>query len=284
MMKNKIPEKTIGLLSQILPDNYTHKQIDGLFLHASASENIPEKNKEKNKPDKVTDWLRMVNQGHDSPITVLEAIIEAFMEKTEPENCCYAGKSFNSNEEAIKAFEADKTKIIESLNENGLQYLPGGEIVSGGATPTRSLYEHVKRKKLPAVNIEIRRALSNVEKDPMAAVHNAGCVLEASLKAYLNHYHIDYKEETDSLLNLWKKVVGHIGINPKEMDNKGLKKIASGLYNIVDGTMYLRNKKSSAHGRSATQLQKSNIRPRHARLAIHAAHTVSAYILELLDN
>ena len=115
--------------------------------------------------------------------------------------------------------------------------------------------------------------MDNVEKDPLAAAHNAGSVLEASLKAYLDHHDTSYKEDTDSLSDLWKKVVDHIGLHPKEMDDKDLKKIASGLNSIVDGTMHLRNKKSSAHGKSEEQLKSINIRPRHARLAIHAAHS-----------
>ncbi|WP_081758985.1 abortive infection family protein [Thioalkalivibrio sp. HK1] len=43
------------------------------------------------------------------------------------------------------------------------------------------------------------------------------------------------------------------------MDEKDLKKIASGLFQIVDGTMHLRNKKS-------------------------AAHTASLYVLELMEK
>jgi len=136
---------------------------------------------------------------------------------------------------------------------------------------------------LAAIQIEIDRALANVEKDPIAAAHNAGSVMEAALKAYLNHHKVAYKEETDTLSDLWKSVVEHIGIHPKEMDDKDLKKIASGLFSIVDGTMHLRNKKSAAHGKSEAQMKENTIRPRHARLAIHAAHTVSAYVLELIE-
>jgi hypothetical protein len=123
-----------------------------------------------------------------------------------------------------------------------------------------------------------------LENDPVAAIHNAGSVLEASLKAYLGHYNIDYKEETDTLSDLWKKTVEHIGIHPKDLPDKDLKKIASGLFNIVDGIMHLRNKKSAAHGKSEEQFRQNTIRPRHARLAIHAAHTISTYVLELMGD
>jgi hypothetical protein len=41
-----------------------------------------------------------------------------------------------------------------------------------------------------AVDVEIRRALNNVESHPLGAVHNAGSVLEASFKPYLDHHKV----------------------------------------------------------------------------------------------
>lgn len=276
-MKDKIPAATIGLLSQIMPDYYTHNDIDGLFLTASAPENIPE----GSKSSKVMTWLRAVNAECASPLEVLGTIIGDFMDK-EPYN---PNKFFDkkSDDEYARKLKDAQEKVTQSLAKDGLCYARGGYITKGGSIPTLSLQQNVEKRGLSAVEIEIKRALNNVESDPLTAVHNAGSVLEAALKAYLVHYDIAYKENSDTLSDLWKKVVEHIGISPKEMGNKDLKKIASGLYNIVEGTMYLRNKKSSAHGRSEEQIKQISIRPRHARLAIHAAHTVSAYVLELLE-
>ncbi|MFN9003005.1 MAG: abortive infection family protein [Alphaproteobacteria bacterium] len=183
----------------------------------------------------------------------------------------------------LQALRQAQGEIQQALAKDGFQYSRGGYLTKGGALPTRSLQENVKKMGLAAIQIEIDRALANVEKDPIAAAHNAGSVMEAALKAYLNHHKVAYKEETDTLSDLWKSVVEHIGIHPKEMDDKDLKKIASGLFSIVDGTMHLRNKKSAAHGKSEAQMKENTIRPRHARLAIHAAHTVSAYVLELIE-
>lgn len=276
-MKIKIPAATIGLLSQILPDHYTHDGLNGLFLTASAPETIPE----GSKPSKVTTWLRAINAECPDPLSVLGTIIEDFMDK-EPYN---SNKFFDkkTDEEYTRNLKEAQEKIALSLAKDGMKYSRGGHITKGGSVATISLQENVTKRGLSAVEIEIKRALSNVESDPLAATHNAGCVLEASLKAYLFHHRLTYKEETDTLSDLWKKVVEHIGIHPKELDDKDLKKIASGLFNIVDGTMHMRNKKSAAHGKSEEQLRQNTIRPRHARLAIHAAHTVSAYVLELME-
>jgi len=277
VVKTRIPAATIGVLSKILPERYSHSGLNGLFLTASAPENIPDGNKE----NKVTTWLRAINTECADPLIVLGHIIEDVMEK-EPDTS--SGWGLQDKVELARKLKEDQEKIAQTLAKDGLSYSRGGHVTKGGATPTLSLQEDVSKRGLAAVDIEIKRALRNVESDPMTAVHNAGSVLEATLKAYLGHYKVEYKEDSDKLSILWQKVVEHIGIHPKELDDKDLKKIASGLYSIVDGTMHLRNKKSAAHGKSEAQMKQNTIRPRHARLAIHAAHTVSAYVLELLEE
>lgn len=275
-MKTKIPAATIGLLSKVFPDYYTHNDIDGIFLTASAPDSIPE----GSKPTKVLTWLRAINNQSDEPLEILGSVIEDFMDQESYNQSIYDSSNPDDYEKKLKDTQK---KIIATLAKDGLSYSRGGHISKGGSVPTLSLQDSVKKKGLSAVDIEIKRALSNVESDPLTAVHNAGSVLEASLKAYLDYFKLEYNKNSDTLSSLWQKVVKHIGISPKEMENKDLKKIASGLFNIVEGTMHLRNKKSSAHGRSEEQIKQISIRSRHARLAIHAAHTVSGYILELLE-
>jgi hypothetical protein len=278
VMTAKIPAATIGLLSQILPNYYTHAGLEGLFLTASAPDNIPD----GSKPDKVATWLRLTNQHCEEPLKVLGNLLADFMDRE-----IYTQKWYgsSSDEEEEKKRNEAREKIVQSLAKDGLKYSRGGHIAKGSSVVTISLQQSVAKLGLPAVEIEIQRALAHVDNDPLAAAHNAACALEASLKAYLSHYGIpSYKEESDTLSDLWKQVIEHIGIKPKELDDKDLKKIASGLFNIVDGTMHLRNKKSAAHGKSEEQLKQNTIRPRHARLAIHAAYTISAYILEFIEN
>ncbi|KAB2885897.1 MAG: abortive infection family protein [Albidovulum sp.] len=53
-------------------------------------------------------------------------------------------------------------------------------------------------------------------------------------------------------------------------------------YTTRRGTIFLRNKKSSAHGRTETQIKENELRPRDARLVIHSAHTLAAYVIECM--
>lgn len=269
----RIPTAIIGLLSQIFPDRYTQAGIDSLFLTAGAPEPIPE----GSKATKVQAWLRQTNAVLPEPIKVLGLILDDFMEMQVdsrplwPDSANYAAM-----------LEAEKVRVRETLARDGLTYLRGGTIAKGGAVPTLSLDQSVKQHGLTSVDIEIKRAFTMIEQDPHAAAQYAGNVLEATLKAYLDHKQAPYKGG-DALANLWKQAAAQIGLRAGDWDNKDLRKIASGLHNIVDGIAHLRNTKSGAHGRSEEQRQSINIKPRHARLAIHSAHTVAAYVLELIE-
>lgn len=268
-----IPTSIIGLLSQIFPDRYTQAEIDALFLYSGAPEPIPDLSKAK----KVQAWLRRTNQLHDEPLKVLGQILDDFMEKTD------VGAGFwssSTTDEEIK-LEKDKAKIQETLARDGMSFARGGTILKSGTTSTLSLDESVKKHGLASVEIEIKRALSQIEADPHAAAQYAGNVLEASLKAYLDAKKRKYGNG-DTLHDLWKIALVEIGLRPVDLDSKDLRKIATGLNSIVDGIMHLRNKKSGAHGKSETQTKNFVIKPRHARLAIHSSHTVAAYVLELI--
>lgn len=273
----KIPAAIIGLLSQIFPEYYSHAELDALFLMASAPAEVPA----GNKSVKVTAWLRAANKECSNPIEVLGALLESFMDG---QPVRYYGVDAPEKEERERLHKETKKKIEQTLAEDGFVYSRGGYISKGGSIPTISLQERVSAQGFTAIEVEVKRALSNVEKDPLSAVHNAGAALESTLKAYLEHYGLIYNETTDTLSSLWNKVVVHIGISPKEMGDKDLKQIASGLFSIVQGTMHLRNKKSASHGKSETQFKNNTIRSRHARLAIHSSHTLCVYILELLES
>lgn len=83
------------------------------------------------------------------------------------------------------------------------------------------------------------------------------------------------------LQGLWKTVRDSLGLDTKIIEDEDLKRILSGLYSITDGIGALRTHASSAHGagRKIYRLQ-----PRHARLAINAAHTLTMFILESWDE
>lgn len=279
-MTDKIPSPVIGVLGEIFSDYYTHAEINRVFTYADAPGDAPD----GNKVQKTVDWLRRTNKEAKHPQEVLGQLLEEILEK-EPWNPDGSGLFGTPNEpEWSLTLRDQQSRINVALAKVGLSYSIGGHIGSSSATPTATLREIIERGGLSAVEIEMNRALKQVDSDPNAAAHYAGNILEAALKAYLGTKQIPFNDQTDTLNRLWELTRDDLGINPKNLESKDLKKIASGLNSIVDGAMYLRNKKSGAHGRTEEQLQAGLLRPRHARLVIHSAHTLAAYVLECLPE
>lgn len=270
----KIPVSIIGLLSNLMPNRYTHADINSLFLTAGAPDIVPD----GSKPVKVQAWLREVNKSSPEPLKVLGGILDDYMAKD------ISSKGFwdTSNDQYQIELEAEKAKIRESLAQSGLSFSPGGMITKGGAVPTLSLDESVKKHGLKSIEVEIKRGLSLIESDPAAAAQFAGNVLEATLKAYLSNKSVVYKDGY-TLSELWKLAAAEMKLKASDYDNNDLRKIVSGLHSIVDGIAHLRNAKSGAHGKSEEQWANIVVKPRHARLALHSAHTVAAYVLELIE-
>ncbi|WP_375653339.1 MULTISPECIES: abortive infection family protein [unclassified Bartonella] len=308
--KNTIPPAIIGLLPPMFAHHYTHNELDDLFIASFAPPEVPE----GTKIQKVKAWLRAINSQCEEPLEVLGNLLGDFLEKEyyDPDPSGFNPPLY----EKILQLQKDKHTVLEKLKEYDLGYQRGGHIIKNELTSTQELQkagllstEELKKliaeKKLSAVEIEINRALENIEKDPRGAVLFAANLLEASCKAYLDHHSIPYAENArNNLPALWKQVVKKAKTHPEDMkqenlknqdldekdlksqdlDENGLKMIASGLYQIVSGTMNLRNKKSAAHGRSEKDLELINLKPHHARLTFNAAHSLSMYILELIDQ
>lgn len=279
-MDGKIPSPVIGVLGEIFSEHYTHADIDRLFAYADA----PEENPGGNKVQKTIDWLRAINKQSPSPLEVLGRLLEDILENPGWDPSRDDFWMDDKEPEWSVILKKRQERIRNTLSRYMLLYSIGGHIGAAGATPTTSLDDMVAQRGLSAVEVEIKRALKQIEDDPNAAAQYAGNVLEATFKAYLNKKKIAYNENGGTLNELWRLTRDDLRLNPKDLEAKDLQRIASGLESVVGGIMYLRNKRSSAHGLSEAEHTATAICPRHARLAIHSAHTLAAYVLECLEN
>ena len=87
--------------------------------------------------------------------------------------------------------------------------------------------------------------------------------------------------QKQDLQNVWKVVRSDLGFEPGSIQDADLKKVLSGMLSVVDGIGAFRTHASSAHGEGRKIY---NLKPRHARLAIHAAHTMALFVLETWDE
>jgi hypothetical protein len=265
-MRVVIPAPVIAACAEIIPDRESHASLDSLFMYAGAPGDPPE----GSKPVKVQEWLRRINKNESvEPLKILGRLIEAYMEEPAPE-----GSPFDDfpppTETEVQA------KLRKALVRYDLQYVRGGSITGAIGTPSRSLDDFIRDLDVPALDQEFTRALSNVEVNPREAVSAASNILESVCKVYIAEEGLDMPVKQD-LKPVWNVVRKDLGFDPSIVEDQDLQVILTGLFAIVDGIGALRTHASSAHGAGKVSYK---LEPRHAKLAIHSAHTVTLFVLE----
>lgn len=266
MTRRPIPAAVLSVCAEITANRETHATLDSLYTYAGAPGEPPA----GSKPAKAQAWLRFTNKDANvKPLEVLGRLIEKYMEiPLDPDN--------SWDQEQIK----DRERIEKVLAQCELQYIKGGKVVGSLGAVSRTLEEFIKDRDLVSIEAEFNRALSNVEHNPREAVSAASNILESVCKVYIAEEGIEAPAKQD-LKPVWNVVRKHLGFDPSVVEDQDLQTILTGLFAVVDGIGALRTHASSAHGAGKKSYK---LEPRHARLAIHAAHTVALYVMESWDK
>jgi len=259
-----LPVPVCSIVGDVLGGyHYSHKSLERLFYEGGASGEVPP----GNCVVKCQSWLKRLHEEVPNPPAVLGKVIEEFME---------VDNAFKGAEQ-----QTGREKIREVLGRFGLSYHIGGLILGAAAAlPTKSLTQVLKARDLGEVDKEFERSLTHVESDPPAAITAACSILESLFKVYIEDTGIEMSAD-QSLKPLWKTASKHLGFDPAAVEDEDVKKILSGLNSVVDGIGSLRTHGSTAHGRGRRPYR---IQARHARLAIHASHTLVGFFLETWDE
>ena len=262
-MRKPIPAPVIAVLSDLVASRETHPTMDSLFMHAGAPGDPPPESKHA----KALAWLRRVNKDEEvNPMEVLGQIIEGYMEEERPE--------------PIESWDKDKWEKIDRLKKAlakaNLSYQQGGIIIGAHSTPVISLEQHIRKRNIESVNLEFDRAIANIESNPREAVSAACNILESVFKVYIEENRLEMPKKQD-LKPTWAVVRDSLNFNPASVEDRDLKEILSSLAGVVGGVGALRTHASSAHGAGKKVYR---VAPRHARLAVHSAHTIALFVLE----
>lgn len=261
-MRQTIPSTLIAVCAEIVSRRESHATLDSLFMYAGASGDPPVASKHA----KALEWLRKTNKdGNANPLDVVGRLIENYMEEHLDPNAF--GFDFKT---------ADREKLQKTLGQCELQYVRGGKIVGALGIPSRTLEEFIRDKDSSSIEAEFQRALTNVESNPREAVSAASNILESLCKVYIDEEGLEKPAKQD-LKPVWAIVRKHLGLDPSNIEDQDLQTILTGMIAVVEGIGALRTHASSAHGAGKKSYK---IEPRHARLAIHAAHTVTLFVLE----
>jgi Abortive infection C-terminus len=180
--------------------------------------------------------------------------------------------------------------VVEYMNKRlvfdgfELRKIGGLYKVVGLATETvaaTALQEKAKALDLGSVHADFERALSQADHDPPDAITSACSTVESVCKCILDEMNKPYPANKD-VKGLLTEVAKHLNLSPGRDDlpkewEHDIRQILSGLFTVVGGIGALRTHAGDAHGKGKTRVP---VDPRIARLAIHAASTVSLFYIE----
>ncbi len=261
-VNRRIPVPVAATVADVIARRYTHNRIDHFMELAGIQGQLPP---DLNKVDKTRAWLRLANENCSDPLAALGIALTEFME-------------VDSVGYGVEAdLSEPRERVNRALASYGLTYLKGGLILGAGSTPvSRTIEEVIRKRDLAGLQTEFERIFKNVESDPASTVTASCALLESLFRHYIEERDLELPSE-QSIKPLWKVVRKDLNFDPALIQDEDLKTILGGLAAIVEGTGSLRTHRGSAHGRGKTLY---NLKPRHARLAAHAAFTLASFVLE----
>jgi len=262
----QIPKPLTAFLAGVIAQRNTHGEINRKFQMHGAPGDPPE----ANKIDKCLLWLDRA--ALDPSCDALALVGGLLYDIMEPEMW---GAYVTVTDSDTKLKESIETQLAR----HGFAYVLGGTLTRGGmtASPTKTLQDVLRQGDFPGVDEEFKRAIDRVEADPASALTAACAILEALFKIIITDDGLAMPSK-QTVGPLWAVVRGHLEFDPGTKDDDDIKKILQGLASVVDGIGALRTHAGSAHGRDGRRAYR--VEPRHGRLAIHAAHTMTIFVIE----
>ena len=260
---NPLPTAVCAVIGDVLGSSvYHHATLQRMFYEAGAEGEVPE----GNCVVKCQTWLKRLHTEVRDPLIVLGNLLEEFMEV---------------DIERYDNQDIGRGKISDALAKFGLSYRQGGVIYGREKSlPIKSLEQQLRDRDLISINNEFDRCLENVGSDPPSAITAACSILESLFKLYIEDNGLEMPAK-QTIMPLWKVVSKDLKFEPSVVEDDDIKKILSGFTSVVDGIGSLRTHAGSAHGRGRRAYR---LQARHARLAVHASHTLVGFILETWDT
>jgi len=131
-----------------------------------------------------------------------------------------------------------------------------------------------------SIEIETRRMLESVDSDPPDAITAASSLVETVAKQLLTQMNLPYPSEqvVSTLVNEVRK---GLKLMPDDVEEAQFKAMIRSLTATVHALGEIRTKFGDAHGHAVNTVQ---VKPRHARLAVNAAATISRFLVETYEE
>jgi len=121
------------------------------------------------------------------------------------------------------------------------------------------------------------KALARCESDPEGAITAARSLIESACRHILDELDVP-SDDSDDAPTLYKKVSKELNLAPDQHAEAIFKQTLSGAFSVVNGLSGVANKYGDRHGAGSGRRSKPS--PRHARLVVNAAGTITAFVVD----
>lgn len=209
--------------------------------------------------------------------------------QTEPEAIVRVIEAISDPRDFLNEPEKHKA-VVEYLNKrlkyDGYELRANGNLwklfsIGNGSIAAESFGNAITSLDYASVEADLQRALNQTDADPEDAITSACSIVESVCKCILDDMKKEYPSKQD-IRGLVTEVSKHLKLSPGRDDlptewAADIKQILGGLASVTGGIGALRTHAGDAHGRGK---RKVAVDARVARLAIHAASTVSLFFIE----
>ncbi|MGA2585774.1 MAG: abortive infection family protein [Candidatus Aminicenantales bacterium] len=182
-----------------------------------------------------------------------------------------------TNEWAETAFQ----QLKKWIEKDRFRYSNGRLTSLGSNQPLQGIIDTTASFDAPELHRQIDRMQKAAEDDPELAIGTAKELIETTCKTILEERGIPFGDR-DDLPILMKETRKALGLIPEKIPNsaKGaeiIKRLLNNLGNIAQTLAELRNLYGTGHGKAG---KTRGLSPRHARLAVGAASTISMFFFD----
>lgn len=121
-----------------------------------------------------------------------------------------------------------------------------------------------------------KKAIERCEADPTGAITAGRSLVESACKHILDDSGVLYADKDDAP-TLYKKVSKELNLSPDQHTEQVFKQVLSGASNVIGGMASVANEYGDRHGGGKSKGKPS---PRHARLVVNLAGSVTAFLVD----
>jgi hypothetical protein len=173
-------------------------------------------------------------------------------------------------------------KLVNWLRKDGYDYVDGRIVRISGIARVTDVRAAAQELDAPHLADTIRRIEAAVDADPALAIGSAKELIETCCKTILSERGVTEDVDKLDLGPLVKRTAKELALVPESIPDsargaESIRRVLSNLASVTQGLAEIRNLYGTGHGKDG---KRRGLAPRHARLAVGAATTLVAFLLD----